>query len=207
MRFYLSSYKLGNEQKKLVGLMPREKKKIGYIPNALDFSSADPERREVGIRKEINELNTLGLEAELLDLRNYFGESERLKERLRELGGVFVRGGNTYILRQAMKLSGFDELIKEKINEDFLYSGYSAGVCILAKDLRPLKIVDDPTDFPYEEIKEPIWEGLGFLDYMILPHYDSDHPESKRIDEEIKFYKENNIPFKPLRDGEVIIID
>ncbi len=208
MKFYLSSYKLGNKVSKLQKMISNSNRKIGYIPNALDFSGADPIRREEGIKKEINELESLGFEPELLDLKNYFGKEKALKNRLENLGGVFIRGGNTFILRQAMKLSGFDKLIK-KLNkkEDFLYSGYSAGVCILAPSLKPLQIVDDPKDFPYKEIEKAIWKGLGILDYIILPHYKSDHPESKDIDKEIKYCKKNKIRFKPLKDGEVIIIE
>ena len=41
------------------------------------------------------------------------------------------------------------------------------------------------------KIKQTIWEGLSFFDYMILPHYRSEHPESKYIDQEVKFCKEN----------------
>jgi dipeptidase E len=52
-----------------------------------------------------------------------------------------------------------------------------------------------------------IWEGLGFLDYLILPHYKSDHHESAAIDKEVEYCARHGIPFRTLRDGEVIIID
>ena len=67
--------------------------------------------------------------------------------------------------------------------------------------------MDDPTDQPYPEQKETVWEGLGLFDYIILPHYKSDHPESADVDKEVEFAKKNNIPFKTLKDGEVIIIE
>ena len=41
---------------------------------------------------------------------------------------------------------------------------------------------------------------------MILPHYKSDHQESKDIDKEVECYIQNKILFKVLKDGEVIII-
>lgn len=52
-----------------------------------------------------------------------------------------------------------------------------------------------------------IWEGLGLIDYAFLPHYDSDHPESADIDKEVAYCTENQIPFKTVRDGEVILIE
>jgi dipeptidase E len=211
MKFYLSSYKFGEESKRLKELVPTGNNKVGYIPNALDFSGADPVRREEGIRKEMEELERLGLQPELVDLRDYFGKEDERDRKIEGLGGVFIRGGNTYILRQAMKLSGLDNLVQKMYRNgtNFLYSGYSAGVCVLAPSLEALKIVDDPKDLPYKSYgqNDVIWEGLGILDYMILPHYQSDHPESKLIDEEVEYYKKHNLPFKPLRDGEVIIIE
>lgn len=107
-----------------------------------------------------------------------------------------------------MRLSGFDMIFDELRDKDnFVYAGYSAGICVLAPDFKALQIVDDPTDKPYKELQETIWEGLGYLDYIILPHYRSDHPESADIDKEVCYCEQNNIPYKTLRDGEVIIIE
>jgi hypothetical protein len=47
MKFYLSSFKLGNETEKLKALLPNGR--IGFVPNALDFTAADPNRRIAGI--------------------------------------------------------------------------------------------------------------------------------------------------------------
>ncbi len=208
MKFYLSSYKIGNEGKKLKQLVPKEKRHIGYIPNALDFSTVDYERKKNHIKSDISALRDLGLNVELLDLKIYFGKQNELKKKISKLGGVFVSGGNTFVLRQAMKLSGFDKIFKQLIKrKDFLYAGYSAGICVLAPSLKALQIVDDPKDKPYHQIKRTIWKGLGYLDYIILPHYKSNHPESADIDKEVEYCKKNEISFKTLRDGEVIIIE
>ncbi|OGK18995.1 hypothetical protein A3D80_03595 [Candidatus Roizmanbacteria bacterium RIFCSPHIGHO2_02_FULL_40_13b] len=206
MKFYLSSYKLGNQTEKLKQLIPHNK--IGYIPNARDYSTADPERRKESVEANIQSLKELGIECELLDLKDYFSNPESLKEKLQALGAVFIGGGNVFVLRQAMKLSGFDKIMKEfKDSTDFLYAGYSAAGCVLSPKLDAYQIVDDATDTPYPQSKEVIWEGLGLIEYAFLPHYDSNHPESEAIDKELEYCKQNNIPYKTLRDGEVIIIE
>jgi dipeptidase E len=208
MKLYLSSYNFGNEKDKIVGLMPKMNKKIGYIPNAMDFSGVDKKKLRQGINDHFTEFRNLGIKPQILDLRKYFEKKSELQKKLDELGGVWVRGGNTFVLRQAMKLSGFDKLIHRlKKRTDFLYGGYSAGICILAPSLESLQIVDDPTELPYKQQRKVIMEGLGILDYMILPHYKSDHPESAEINKEVAYCKRNKIPFKTLRDGEVIIIE
>ncbi len=207
MKFYLSSFKLGDKSTELARLMGNNKK-MAYIPNACDYTKVDWDRRNNWEKQDMQSLKDLGLSVEYLDLKKYFGKISQLRKKLNEFGGVFVRGGNTFILRQAMKLSGFDIIFKELLKrDDFVYSGYSAGICVLAPDFKALQQVDDPTDHPYPEQKETIWEGLGFLDYLILPHYKSDHPESEDIDKEIEFAKKNNIPFKTLKDGEELILE
>ncbi len=203
----MSSFKLGDKSSDLVRLMS-ENKRIAYIPNACDYTKVDWDRRNSWNEKDMQSLRDIGLEVEYLDLKDYFGKEKELRNKIDSLGGVFFRGGNAFILRQAMRLSGFENIFEDlKKRDDFVYAGYSAGICVLAPNFKALQIVDDPTDHPYPEQKETIWEGLGFLDYIILPHYKSDHPESADIDKEVEFAEKNNIPFKPLKDGEVIIIE
>ncbi|MDO8659639.1 MAG: Type 1 glutamine amidotransferase-like domain-containing protein [Candidatus Parcubacteria bacterium] len=204
MKYYLSSYEIGNETEKLKKLVP--KGRIGYIPNARDFTGADPERRAKRNEKDMGSLRELDFEVEMVNLRDYFGKRDELKNKLEELGAIFISGGNVFVLRQAMKLSGLDEILKEIRDTNFLYAGYSAAGCVLAPNLRAYEIVDK-VDTPYEEQKEVIWDGLGFVDFAFMPHWDSDHPESADIEKEIMYCKENNILYKAIRDGEVIVIE
>lgn len=205
MKFYLSSYRLGSQREKFVGLLPADKQRVLIIPNARDYDIATRHLREA---RESDALQDLGIETEILDLRDYFGKQKELKEKISQCGGLWVLGGNTFVLRQAMKLSGLDSILQTmaKENVDFLYAGYSAGCCVLAPTLRGLDIVDDPTDKPYGDY-ETIWDGLNLIPYSIAPHYKSDHPESAGVDKEVEYYTQQNMPFKTLRDGEVIIIE
>jgi dipeptidase E len=205
MKYYLSSYELGNEADRLKALAA--KGKIGYIPNARDFTGADPKRKADRNTSDMNSLRELGLQVELIDLRDYFGKQHELKEKLEELGAIFISGGNVFVLRQAMKLSGLDEVLEElQDHEDFLYAGYSAAGCVLAQNLKMYEIVDK-VDAPYIEQKEVIWEGLGVVDWAFMPHWDSNHPESADIEKEIAYCKKNDISYRAIRDGEVIILE
>lgn len=201
MNLYLSSFRVGNQAATLKGLASGNA--IGFIPNALDHVS--PEARAVSNAKAMQEVRDLGIQLEPLDLRPYFGNEAGLEATLANLGGAWVRGGNAFVLRQAMRLSGFDEALRNMTGTDFLYGGYSAGVCVLGPTLKGLQHVDSPAVVPYPGSKV-IWEGLGILDYLILPHYKSDHPESADIDKEVEYCEREGIPFRTLRDGEVIIV-
>jgi len=209
MRFYLSSYKIGNATDQLKTLLPAANRKVAYISNALDWSS-DLERRKRNAQSDIEQLQrlNLGLEIERLDLREYFGRQPELKSKVLQFGTIWVCGGNTFVLRQAMKLSGFDNVLRELYasGADMLYGGYSAGICILAPTLQGVDIVDTPSVKPYGDI-ETLWDGLGILNYSIVPHFESNHPESEAAGRSAAYLKEQNIPFRTLRDGEVIVIE
>lgn len=203
MKLYLSSYRLGNSSEKLVKLLS-DNKRIAVIANAMDF--VDNLQRKESTEQSIIEIRNIGLLPEEIDLRDYFGKQKELSRKLNNFGAVYIRGGNTFILRRAMLQSGFDNLIKEK-NKDpsFVYAGYSAGICVLSLTLYGLELVDNPNIVPQEYNKKIIWDGLDIIDYSIAPHYKSDHPESRMVDKEVKYFIENKMPFKTLRDGEVII--
>lgn len=201
MKFYLSSFHVGDRSADLQRLA--QGRRIGLVPNAIDY--LEPEAAGARNALAVDELRALEIDVEIFDLRGHFARGD-ITGALAAYGGVWVRGGNTFVLRQAMRLSGFDRALTELRSHDFLYAGYSAGVCVLAPTLDGLQQVDDPTVMPYAN-SSVIWEGLGFLDYLVLPHYRSDHPESPAIDKEVDYCTRNGIPFRTLRDGEVIIIE
>ena len=202
---YLSSYRLGNNPETLVELIGKNKK-IALIPNAIDFSN-QIEKRNAKVQQEINDLNVLGLQAEEVDLRKYFKKPAELEKKLSEFGALWVRGGNTFVLRRAFKESGMDKwLLKQKDNKEFVYAGYSAGVCVLSPSLKGLEIVDDPVIIGEGYQKETIWEGLGLIDFAFAPHFESPgHPETEAVSREVEYYKKRNIKYKALHDGEVLI--
>ena len=206
MRFYLSSYKLGNEVRKLKKMLPRNRR-TAFIPNAAD-PWAKSERTNMTNITDMAQLRAIGLKPEVFDLKQYFGKAKELEKKLDDFGVIWVRGGNTFVLRQAMRLSGFDIAFKKLMHKrDMLYGGYSAGICILAPSLHGIELMDDKTQKPYGKRSRVIYEALGVLDYYIVPHYKSDHPETKLADKAVQYFINNKMLFRTLRDGEVIVTE
>ncbi len=204
MRLYLSSFDIGNQSDKLVELVSGGKKVV-IIVNALDHKS---EVRERFLKEQTQKLKNLGFDVEELDLRNYFNKANDLADFLKDKYMVWVNGGNTFILRRAMKQSGFDKIITDLLKEDkIVYAGFSAGCVVLHKDLHGLDITDNPNNVPEGYNEAVIWDGLGLIDFSIAVHYQSDHAETKLTDKEIEYYKEKNIPYETLKDGQVIFIN
>jgi len=205
MKLYLSSYRFGNHSERLAQLS-NANKKVAVIMNAVDFG--DKERQNNNLLAQIEKLKELGLNAEGLDLRNYFGKKDELKKYLESIGMVWIHGGNAFLLKRAFEQSGFDVLIKEFVlSNKIIYAGFSAAVCVATPTLRGTELVDNPSVVPEGYKPDLNWDGLGFIPYSVAVHYRSNHPESEAIEKEVEYFKENNIPYKTLSDGEVIIVE
>ena len=205
MLLYLSSYKLGNDKELLKKWIKDNGNKIMLIANSRDFIP-DGKKKEDRIKSSVDDLEILGFEVERLDLREYFGKEDILRKDLENCRAFYVIGGNVYTLKMAMKLSGFDNYLKDISKcDNYLYAGYSAGICVLAPKLYGLDIVDKKINPYNDDVIED--EGIGILDFMPIPHYNSNHPESHLVDEVVDLYKDNNMNYMTLQDGNAIVID
>lgn len=203
MRLYLSSFQLGNKPEELLALLTG-RKRTAIILNAMDMVGR--EDRAASLQREIDDLTSIGLEPTEIDLRNYFGKSNELKESLSNFDLIWARGGNAFILRRAFRQSGADKIIKALLMSDtIVYGGYSAGIDMLTPSLHGAELIDDPNIVPEGYESPIIWDCLKVLPYAIAPHYKSDHPESAAIDKSVVYLIDNHIPFIALRDGEAIV--
>lgn len=176
------------------------------------MDSLDPEQRQTSLKEEIERLKSIGLEPEVIDLRDYFqnqsAPDQTLAKKLAGYDLIWVRGGNVFILQRAFKYSGADQAIKQLLETDkIVYGGYSAGIDVLTPTLKGIELVDDPYQIPDQYNSEIIWDCLGLLTYSVAPHYKSDHPESADIDKSVQYFIDNHMTFIALRDGEAMVID
>jgi dipeptidase E len=205
VRLYLSSFRIGEHPERLLELLGSGRRAL-VIANAMDH--APPEARQESVQLELDALAELGLDTRELDLREYFGSPEGVAAALRDCNLVWLRGGEVFVLRYALAASGADKVLVELLHDDALvYAGYSAGPCCLGPSLRGFELVDDPAAVGVAYGAEPIWEGLGILDYVIVPHVDSPgHPETERCNALAEHFRAEGVPHRTLRDGEAIVV-
>ena len=198
MKLYLSSFRLGDHPERLVTLLPPQGR-VAVIGNSIDNEDAAVRREKVA--EEIAWLTDLGLRADELDLR----ATSDLRAELGEYDGVWVRGGNVFVLRIAMASSGADQILPELIRSgELVYAGYSAGPCVLAPSLRGLELCDDTSAVD----GDIIWDGLGVLDHAIVPHLDSPgHPETELLAGVAELYDRTGVAYLPMTDGQALVID
>ncbi|MFG1908051.1 Type 1 glutamine amidotransferase-like domain-containing protein [Kribbella sp. NPDC048928] len=196
MKLYLSSFRLGDHPERLTAMLPAAAR-VGVICNAMDF--VKPTTRRAKVDEELARITDLGLRPEELDLRD-----DDALDRLPSYDGLWVRGGNVFVLRIAMARSGVDAVLPDLIrSERFVYAGYSAGGCVLAPSLRGVEYCD-----PVDGLDDVIWDGLGVLDHAIVPHLDSPgHPETELLAVVAERYDRSGVPYVGLRDGQALVID
>ncbi|CAM3974555.1 Type 1 glutamine amidotransferase-like domain-containing protein [Smaragdicoccus niigatensis] len=204
MRLFLSSYRFGAHQDRFLELVGGGRRAL-VVANACDSWPASA--RASAVTSDVVPLQKLGFQVEELDLRQFVGATNALRKRLETTDVLWVRGGNTFVLRAQFGRCGADVVVPELLRTDsFVYAGYSAGACLMTPTLHGLEI-EDPVDevLPTCGI-DPIWTGLGLVDHAIVPHWDS--PELGQTGSKVVSELQRlGVPHQTLRDDQAIIVD
>ncbi|MGN6156466.1 MAG: Type 1 glutamine amidotransferase-like domain-containing protein [Devosia sp.] len=205
MRLYLSSERLGERAGALLAML--RGKGVAVIANGYDHRHAMArEMYRAEVYNPMAEFRSLGLEPHELDLRAYFGDPQSLTHRLERFDLVWVMGGNSFILRRAMRASGFDRVVRDLLEADAIaYGGYAAGAVVAGPTLRGLELMDDPFECPDGYDESLVWTGLGLTPFTIVPHYRSTHPEAAAAEKVVSYMAARKARYRALSDGEVIV--
>jgi dipeptidase E len=198
---------MGDHPECLTALVRDGDRRTVVIANALD--DAPDGIRRAGVDRERAALGELGFDAAELELRDYFGDAGRLRRDMSGVALAWLRGGNVFMLRYALRRSGGDTIFRGLLAEDALvYAGYSAGPCVLSPSLRGLEAVDDADAVTRIYGSQPVWDGLALLDEAFVPHYQSPgNPETAAIGQVAERYRAAGIPHRTLRDGQALLIN
>ena len=208
MRLFLSSLRFGDRLDLLLA-MAGPGARVGVISNALDLVPAEQRMRYARtVHDPVAELTAAGLEAADLDLRAFFGAPDRLAAALSALDMVWVTGGNAFLLRRAMRQSGFDRLAPPLIEADkLLYGGWSAGAVVATPHLHGIELMDDPGQVAEGYDPAVVWEGLSLIGFHLVPHYDSGSADSPAADAVTMYLLDQALPYRTMRDGDVLVRD
>ncbi len=120
------------------------------------------------------------------------------KEALKNAKGIFVGGGNTFVLTKALYKFDLMKTIQDKVKNGTPYLGTSAGSNICGLTIGTTN--DMPIVYP------PSFKALSFVPFNINPHYldpivDSKHMGETRETRIKEFHKFNTQPVIGLREG------
>nr|WP_250770244.1 Type 1 glutamine amidotransferase-like domain-containing protein [Rhodococcus sp. MSC1_016] len=219
MRLFLSSYRFGADPAPLMSLVGKPGR-VGVIAAAAD--AWPPSARASAVVSDVAPLRRLGFSPEEVDLRDYIGTqnggTSGLRDRLAGFGMLWVRGGNTFVLRAQMARSGADDVLRDLLrNDSLVYAGYSAGACVMTPTLRGLDSSDDPSEVFGTCGMQPIWEGLGVVPFAIVPHHPPATPsggeetvpleDAAAVRRTVAALRVAGIEYRTLTDEQVIVVD
>lgn len=145
---------------------PAEQLRIGMIDDAArihgeqNFSIYERERLvEFGYRVRTVTLRTLGSAGEFAGI-------------LDELDVIYVCGGETFVLLEALERHGLREVLIERVRTGLPYIGLSAGAVIVGPSAEPVELLDDPALAP--ELTD--FRGLDLFGAVPIPHADGHIP-------------------------------
>lgn len=203
MRLLLSSENIGNHPEVFLELVGGNHR-LATIHNAID-DWAD-EDKQAKVQAHTSQLKSQGFTPEDIDLRDFFGEEVKLRQKLSDFDGVFVFGGNSFIVRKAFAYSGLDKLLPELLSQDKLaYGGSSAGAILATPSLKQSAHGDEPEKTPSGYKTETIWDGLNLVPFYIVPHYKSSW-WGEDADKMEKILKESHLDYYALEDGQVVVV-
>ena len=207
MRLYLASHNLGpytNELLKLVG----EGRKALFIENARDYYP--DEKRANDLQEKLAILSELGFEVEELNLRDYFGKQDKLREfiDLYKPDLIYASGGHVFLLATAYRLSGFDEILREDLAKDkYVYGGFSAGIMAICKTIKCYghnHLIPERVSEIYGV--DAVLDGVGLVDYQLVPH--ANVPKwLEGTKKYIKYIEDAGLKALPLNQEAVIVVN
>jgi dipeptidase E len=171
MRLFLSSYRAGQFGEELVRLMGRGAR-LCVITNAKD-DKVDEERQE-SVGEVLADLSSLGFGVSELDLRAYFEGDHDWPMYFSDYDGVWLAGGNTFVLRRALDAAGLSQPLTKLVRSGQLnYAGESAGAIMATPSLTGVQYGDDPDVLPPGYAAATPWQGLGLVETHLVPHFSS----------------------------------
>lgn len=131
-------------------------------------------------------------------------EFENPIDAVKQAKGIFIGGGNTFVLVNELYKQQLIEPIKDAVNSGIPYLGTSAGSNICGLNIRTTN--DMPIIYP------PSFKTFSFIPFNINPHYLDPNPNSTHMGEtretRIKeFHKYNTQPVVGIREGSYLEVN
>lgn len=160
---------------------------------------------EDGIRQwlqdDIDALKKIGFEPIIYTITNK--KRADFTKDFENISYVFMSGGNTFYLLEKAQQSGFIPfIIKFMQQKNTVYFGSSAGAAIAGADIYPLLNLDDPEKAP--NLKG--YEGYGFIDLCLLPHWGSRNFKNRYLNKGLGHMYNNKYKLVFLTDNQFLYV-
>ena len=127
-----------------------------------------------------------------------------LRQAVNRAEALFIGGGNTFRLLDALWRHGLIESVSARVREGMPYVGASAGSNVACPSIKTTN------DMPI--IEPPSFRALGLVPFNINPHYQDPIPGSTHMGESreqriAEFHEANDVPVVGLRENAWLLVE
>lgn len=140
--------------------------KLAFIPTAANVEAGD----KSWLIDDLNNFRNAGFEVDIVDISAV--PKDIWLPRLESAEVLFLGGGNTFHLMHWANKSGLIDLLPSLLKTR-VYAGISAGSCIAGPT-----IYNSVQNLFGEKYELEIKEGLGLVDFQVIPHLNSPYFEN-----------------------------
>lgn len=194
MKLFLTSAGLPKETREyFIKLLDKDPKKVtvAFIPTA-----AYPEVDKWFVKATTDEIEKLGMSWEEVELKNE--DEDALLKKLKKFDVIYINGGNTFYLLDWVKKSGFNQIIRQLLEEGRIYVGVSAGSIIAGPNIE-VSGWDATWDKNVVGLED--LTGLNLVPFAISPHFTE---AERRVLEEKS--KEISYPVWAITDKQAVLV-
>jgi len=174
---------------------PPSKLKVAFIPTAGNIL-----KDNWFVAEDRNKL--IDLDFKVIDINLEGKTKNQLSEEMKGVDIIFVAGGNTFYLLQETRKSGFDEIVDSFVKKGGIYIGSSAGTLLAGPSIELAKDIDNQAEAP--ELKS--FDGLGLVDFIVLPHCDVKEFKDK-IDQNLEKHKDYKYKIIKISDNQAVTVN
>lgn len=174
----------------------KDYKKLAFIPTASILKDWPAYFKEV-IQPLFNKIN---IEVVCLEISTQ--TQEQIAVTLSDCDMVYVGGGNTYVLLEHIKKSGFAYALKLFLAKGGLYIGSSAGACVATPDISAGVKMEKPE---YAHLDNT--EALGLFPWSIIAHFKQADKYGEIANEIAADLKAQHQPAIMLQDHQALYIE
>jgi len=172
--------------------------KPAYDVNVAFINTASkPEENLDYLQKDLAIMKDMGFNVEEYDIE---GKTEnQIKEFLEPKDIIYVEGGNTFYLLNAMRKCNFEKVLQKLLKQGIVYMGVSAGAIVAGKTIQTSDWKNPENRFGLKNLK-----GLHLVPFDIFVHYQPEHAEI--IKQKMPNAKKRAKNLRILPDGQALLV-
>ena len=143
------------------------------------------------------------LAGELVDVVLATTTAADLERALDGVDALYVAGGNTFALLHAIRSSGAERVLTDRVRSGLPYIGCSAGSIVAGPNIEPAALMDPPAEAqPLDD-----YSGLHLIDDVVIPHADGNLPPypASLIEKTFSTYA-HRYPLRALKDDQALLV-